>query len=367
MTPALPASAHDAPGAPESMSPLRVVVGSVVDEELCRWIEQAEPRVQVIRRQDLYRPMRFAADHEGDPDFVRTPEQQREFEDMIDSADVLYGVPDMDPAQLARTVRANPRLRWVQTMPAGGGAQVKAAGLAREDLDRIVFTTAAGVHGEPLAEFALLGILAGAKNLPRLQRDQRKHEWPERRWEMRQVKDMTVLVIGLGGIGQAVAAKLSGLGATTWGTSRRDVEVPGVDRVVPMVQMEEAAAQADAVVVTLPGTERTEKLLGATFFRGLKEGAVLVNVGRGSVIDEPELIRALQEGRVGFAALDVTAVEPLDPESPLWDFPQVLISPHSAALSDQEPRRITELFVRNLTAFLDGRPLQNVVDTVEFY
>lgn len=354
-------------GEPRENGKWRVVVGSSVTEELCQLIEESEPRVEVIRRQDLYRPMRFAADHPGDPNFVRTEEMQREFDEMIDSADILYGVPDMSPAALARTVRANPNLKYVQTMPAGGGAQVKAADLTREELDRITFTTSAGVHGSTLAEFAVFGVFAGAKNLPHLQEDQKNHHWPEFRWEMRQVSDMTVLVLGLGGIGKETAKKFKALGATVWGTSRSARPVENVDRIITLDELKGAISEVDAVVVTLPGTESTEGLLNAELFAAAKPGLIVTNVGRGTVIDEDALLEALDNGQVSYAALDVTAVEPLPKESPLWDHPRVLVSPHTAALSDQEPRRITEVFIRNLTAFLDGEPMINVVDTVDFY
>ena len=160
---------------------LRVVVATPLSEELCQLIERAEPRIELVRDQALLPPMRRPADYRGDPAFRRTAGQQADFERMLDSADVLFGIPDVNPAALRRTVEANPGLRWVQVMAAGGGSQVKSAGLRLADLDRVVFTTSAGVHGGPLAEFAIFGIMAGAKQLPALQRDQHSHAWPERR------------------------------------------------------------------------------------------------------------------------------------------------------------------------------------------
>ena len=157
---------------------------------------------------------------------------------MVDSAEVLYGIPDVDSAALKRTADANPKLRWVHTMAAGGGGQVKAAGLSGEQLGRIVFTTSAGVHGGPLAEFAVFGVMAGAKDLPRLFAQQRDRKWTGR-WEMRQVSEMTVLVVGLGGIGQEVVKKLAGLGATVIGTSRHGEPVEHVDR---LIKVEEISA-----------------------------------------------------------------------------------------------------------------------------
>ncbi|MEV1066136.1 D-2-hydroxyacid dehydrogenase [Streptomyces sp. NPDC050263] len=345
---------------------LRVAVAAPLSEENCARIQELEPRIDLVVDHALLPPMRWPADFAGDPAWQRTPRQQRAYEAALDSADALYGIPDVDPAALARTVRANPRLRWVHTMAAGGGGQVKAAGLRTDELDRVLFTTSAGVHGRPLAEFAVFGVLAAAKDLPRLIRQQRDHEWSGR-WTMGQVSRQTVLVLGLGGIGRAVAAALHALGATVIGTSRGNVDVPGVTTVVHPDRITEVAPTVDAVVNTLPGTEATEHLLGKRFFDAVRPGTALVNVGRGTVVDEATLVDALDSGRIGFAALDVFETEPLQVHSPLWDHDRVLVSPHTAALDAAEDRLIAELFAANATHLLDGQSLINRVNTVEFY
>jgi len=326
----------------------------------------AEPRIDFIRDQSLLPPSRFPGDHAGDPSFRRTPEEQARFDELVDSAEALYGVPDENPAALARTAAANPRLRWVQTMPAGGGGQVKAAGLTDDQLQRIAFTTSAGVHGEPLAEYAVFGLLAGAKDLPRLREQQSRAHWSGR-WAMGLISEQTILVIGLGGIGRATAPKLKALGAHVIGTSRRDVQVDGVDEIVHPDRMTEVLSRVDGIVVTLPGTAATLRLLDERFFAAVRPGTTLVSVGRGTVIDEDALLAALDDGRIGLAVLDVFADEPLDASSPLWAHPRVIISPHTAALNAAEDRLIAELFAKNATRLLDGEPLINRVDTVEFY
>lgn len=345
---------------------LRAVVAVPLAEELCRLVEELEPRVELVREHALVRPMRGPADWSGDPDHVRTAAEQAAFERMVDSADALFGIPDVDSTALARTASANPALRWVMTTAAGGGGQVKEAGLDREALDRIVFTTSAGVHGGPLAEFAVFGVLAGAKGLPRLTADQRARRWPDR-WGMRQVDEMTVLVVGLGGIGAECARRFHALGARVWGTTRTGEPVEGVDRLVPIDELEQAVGSVDAIVVTLPGTVHTHHLIGERVLRAARPGAILVNVGRGTVVDEASLVAALDDGRVAFAALDVFESEPLSTDSPLWSHPDVLVSPHTAALSDKEEERIARRFAENASRFLDGRPMRSVVDTVEFY
>jgi phosphoglycerate dehydrogenase-like enzyme len=345
---------------------LRVIASTPISEDLITEIMGIEPRIEFIRDQALLPPQRFPGDHSGDPAFNRTPDQQRAFDELVDSAQALYGVPDEKPAALARTVRANPVLQWVHTMPAGGGAQVQAAGLDDAELARVVFSTSAGVHAQPLAEYAVFGLLAGAKTLPQLLAQQARTEWTGR-WAMGLVSQQRILLIGLGSIGRATAAKLKALGATVIGTSRSKGPVENVDEIVHPDELVDAVRDVDGIVVSLPGTVATEGLVSEEVFAQVKPGVTVVSVGRGTVIDEAAMTAALADGRIGFAALDVFAAEPLSPASPLWRDPNVLISPHTAALNAAEDRLIAQLFARNATRFLDGDELLNRVDTVEFY
>lgn len=345
---------------------LRVVVATPLTDEHCALLASLEPRLDVVCDQTLLPPMRWPGDHEGDPAFVRSANDQARFDALVDTADALYGIPDTDSAALARTVRANPNLRWVHTMAAGGGGQVKAAALTDEELDRIAFSTSAGPHSGPLAEFALFSVLAGAKSLPRLQAQKSARVWSDR-WAMAQVFEMTVLVVGMGNIGRGVASRFAALGARVIGVARGHVEIEGVSQVVLPAQFAEVVGQADAIINTLPGTESTYKMISRDVLARVKPGVIVASVGRGNVIDQDALVEALQDGRVGFAGLDVFADEPLALDDPLWTLDNVLISPHTAALNDSEDRLIAELFAANATRLLDGEPLVNRVDTVQFY
>ncbi|MDM7854760.1 D-2-hydroxyacid dehydrogenase [Cellulomonas alba] len=345
---------------------MRVVVATPMPDALLARLREALPGVDVAADASLMPPQRWPADFAGDSSFRRTPEQQAAFEELVDSADVLYGIPDVSSEALARTVRANPRLRWVQTMAAGGGAQVRAAGLTDDELRRVTFTTSAGVHAGALAEFALLGVLAGAKDLGRLRAQQAGRTWPDQR-EMRRLSDLTVGVLGLGHIGREAARLLTLLGAHVVGVTRDGRPRGEVADVVPTTELANAARRLDALVVTLPGTEATNGLVDEAVLTALRPGATVVSVGRGSVIDEAALVRALEAGIVGNAVLDVFATEPLPADSPLWAMPQVVVSPHTAAITGDQERLISELFVDNVRHFLRGEPMANVVDTVEFY
>lgn len=328
---------------------------------------RARQDITVLCDPTLLPPRRHVADYEGDPTFVRDAQAQRSYDALIDRADILFGIPDTDPAALRRTAAANPHLRWVHTMAAGGGAQIRAAGLSAERLAGIEVTTSAGVHGQALAEFALLGLLAGVKDLPRWQRDQRATHWPPRR-PVRQVRDTTVLVLGTGGIGSEVARLLGPFGTTVWGlVKEHGGRAEGFARTVSTDDLSEVLPQVDALVCALPDTPRTRGLVDAEMLGRLAPGAIVINVGRGTVIDEGALVAALESGRVSFAALDVFEREPLPHDSPLWASDRVLVSPHTAALDDGEEERIVELFLDNLDRHLAGEPLRNAMDRAEFY
>lgn len=340
-----------------------MVIAAPLEASLAEYVAGSDPRLEVVYEPDLLAS--------ADIDWMlgpkqRTPDEQARFDALVDSADALYGVPDHSGRALARTVAANPGLRWVHTIPAGGGQQVRAAHLDDAALQRILFTTSAGVHAVPLAEFAVFGVTAGAKRMPWLQGMQARKQWGPRE-PLGLFREQTVLVVGLGQIGRLTAQLLSRIGFRVVGVHRREVDAPGVAGIVPVSQLAEAAREADAIVLALPGTTETDKLLSREVLAAVKPGVTIVNVGRGTTVDEAALVEALQDGRVGLAVLDVTYVEPLPEDSPLWTLPNVVLAPHTAAISPHEPRLIAELFVDNARRFLDGVPLRNVVNTSEFY
>lgn len=343
------------------MPELRVVIATPLSDELVEMIRTREPRLELVHEPRLMAPA--AADWMVG--HTRTEQEQAEYERLIDTAEALYGVPDQSGKALARTVAANPKLRWVHTIPAGGGAQVRSAKLDDAALRRVTFTTSAGVHAQPLAEFSVFGVMAGAKQLAVLQTDQRAHRWAGRR-PMALLTETTVAVVGLGAIGRRTAELLKGLGCTVVGVHRRHVEA-AVDRIEPVEALGDVFASVDAVVLALPGTALTEGMISRQVLERTKPGLTFVNVGRGSTVDEQALIAALQDGRVGLAVLDVTAKEPLPEASPLWDLPNVVIAPHTAAISEHEPRLIAELFAENARRILDGDEPLNRVNTAEFY
>ncbi|WP_104141049.1 D-2-hydroxyacid dehydrogenase [Arthrobacter sp. ZGTC131] len=344
-----------------------VAIAVPLEAELVDRIRAVDPSVTVLYEPDLLPRERFPADHAGDPAFQRTPEQEEHYWAMLGKAQVLYGFPNESPAGLARIARENPHLQWIHAMAAGAGGAVKASGLDAGTLNKFKVTTSAGVHALPLAEFAAMGILNGFKRSAELAQDQAAKVWPELRTPTRLVNGSSLVVTGLGEIGLETARIARALGMKVSGTKRNVEPIDGIEEVADNSDLAGLLASADAVVNTLPGTPFTEKLFNREIFGAMKPGTVFVNVGRGTVVDEDALLEALENGRVSYACLDVFAVEPLPQDSPLWNHPKVMVSPHTSALSAAENRLITERFCSNLRTFLDGGELPHLVDTVHFY
>jgi phosphoglycerate dehydrogenase-like enzyme len=222
------------------------------------------------------------------------------------------------------------------------------------------------VNAVPLAEWSIFGLLAFAKGLPRLRRDAAERKWAH--YPATELRGQTILVVGVGAIGLEVARLASAFGMRVVGVKRHaDEQLPHVDALYPPDQLHEVVGDADSIVVTLPLTHETRGLIDREAIQRMREGAVFVNVGRGKVVDEDALIDALRSGRLAGAALDVTAVEPLPADSPLWDMENVIISPHTAALSWHENERIVELFAENLRRYLRGEELRSRVRPSIFY
>ena len=350
------------------MTRTQVLIASPLEAELAARIQAADPRAEVLFEPDLLPPARYPGDHRGDPSFARDAEGEARWRALLDRAEVLFGVPEDSTEGLAEVVNGLPRLRWVHATSAGAGEQVRKAGLSPEALKRVVITTSSGVHAVPLAEFAIFGLLAMAKELPRLIEDQRARVWPEVRRPVRELSGQTLFLLGLGDIGREVARLGKALGMRTVGFRRTEGPPPEhVDEVHGPQRLAELAGQADAMVVSLPMTEQTAGLVDRATIERLPASCIFVNIGRGGVVDEPALIDALRDRRIAGAVLDVFATEPLPADSPLWTLPNVLVTPHAAALSARENERIAELFADNLPRYLDGRPLRNVVEPGVYY
>jgi glyoxylate/hydroxypyruvate reductase len=333
---------------------LRVLIASPLEPELVARIDASDPRVSVLYEPGLLPAPRYPADHTGTLRQL-SPGDLKRWHGLRQEAEVSFDFDWQDPAGMPGNC---PHLRWVQATSAGIGGLLQRTGLDRSGL---VFTTAAGVHGRPLAEFVLLGLLYFTKDMPGLAQWKAERHW--QRHASGQLAGSRVLLVGLGGIGRQVAALLSAAGVEVIGVGRPggSYDVPGVTCYAESPGgLDKALAASDALILACPLTEQTQGMIGAHQLGLLRHGAVVVNVSRGPVLDEEALVAGLASGHLGGACLDVFAAEPLPTSSPLWDLPNVIISPHSASTATGENALIVDLFCDNLQRFLDGRALRNL-------
>jgi len=341
-------------------SPVRVLIASALEPEYVRRIAAIDQRIDVLYIPELLPIPRYQADHHGVHRQL-TSSQLDQWRSLLSAADVSFDFDWLSPADMAGNC---PNLRWVQATSSGIGQFLEQSRLNCTD---IIFTTAAGVHAIPLAEFALTGVLYFVKELPLLAQRQAAHQWE--RYTTRQLAGRRVVVVGLGQVGRKVADVFSALGVEVWGVARdpENTKDTSATRVVSLSAIDEVLPGADSIVLCCPLTPQTRGLLDERRLRLLPAGAVVVNIARGPVIDEPALIASLADGHLGGACLDVAAVEPLSPGSPLWDMRNVIISPHSASTVDRENAALTELFCANLRRWLDGQPLRNLYSREKGY
>ena len=279
-------------------------------------------------------------------------------------ADVIFNWSGSGPL-LGEVFAMCPAVRWVHCRSAGLDDLLSPELIASP----AALTNGSGVFSPPLGEFVLGAIFYFAKDFRRLIRNQTAGVWEP--FDITEISGQTAGIVGYGDIGRAVATRLRAMGMRVL-ASRRPPPPPDfaaslIDRYYSPAGLLEMIAQCDYVVVAAPLTPQTRGMIGAREFAAMKPGAVIVNVGRGPVIDEPAMIRALTEKRILGAALDVFASEPLPAGHPLFALDNVLLSPHSADHTPDWLERAMQFFLSQFTRFLEGQPLLNVVDKERGY
>ncbi|MCD6031848.1 MAG: hprA 1 [Thermomicrobiales bacterium] len=289
---------------------------------------------------------------------VTTPEELAE--EIVD-ADVLYGFPTADVLQRGKA------LRWIQSPSAGVNYLQTLTELVEND---IVLTNTRGAHGPSIGEHTFALLFALTRHIPESIQAQRNHYWarPELYRTSREMRGLTMGVVGYGAIGRAVAQRAKGFDMEILAVDPHpDPGAPFVAETWGMERLPDLLAQSDVVVVAAPLTAGSYHLLDAAALARMKPDAYLIVVSRGGIVDEEALADALEAGKLAGAGLDVTEIEPLPAESRLWDAPNTVITPHTAGDSSEKERRCVEILRENLIRFAHGETLMNLVDKQRGY
>lgn len=275
----------------------------------------------------------------------------------LPDADIFIG-PSLRPDQFLQAKR----LKWIHST-AAGVSQLMYPELRNSG---VLLTNPSGIFSAPMAEHTMGMMVALARNFPDSVRYQDRAVWgqqPISNQPLTELNGQLLLIVGYGSIGRELARRARGFDMRVWGVNRSGKgDTTLVEKLLPVAQLESALPEADYVVLTAPETPQTQRLMGAAQIAKMKHGARLINMGRGSAVDETALVHALETRALGGAALDVTAPEPLPADSPLWKTPNLFITPHTSGVSDRLWAKQTVILMDLLERWFDGREMFNVVD-----
>jgi phosphoglycerate dehydrogenase-like enzyme len=248
-------------------------------------------------------------------------------------------------------------LTWVQSLATGVDHFLRCPYLSHD----VLITSGRGIHGPMMREMAAYLMLCMSHDVLRQVADQKAHVWERRLWTL--LYEKTAVVVGVGVSGTAIAEGLSAFGMRVIGVTRTPRKIAGFDEMIPTDRLIEAAAKADYLINVLPGSPENIGLFTADVFAAMKPSARFVNIGRGETVDQDALIAALRERRIAGAALDVFSTRPLPPDNPLWDMPNVVITPHIGGYVVQYEDYAMPIVIENMRRFLAGRrgDMRNVV------
>ena len=351
---------------------VKVTLALPMADGLQEMIRNADPRLEVTAltraQRRVYRDGRplWAGYPEPPRAEDESEEEARErLEPILRETEVLLSNPIVPDDIVERA----PGLKWLQLTSAGVDRLLNAPVVQ----SHVMVTTASGIHAVPISEFVIGAMLAFAKGLPRAFRAQQERAW--RPYWPEELEAKTVGVLGMGAIGARVVELSKALGMRVL-AMRRSVErrITGqeagnaaVDEMLPPSELTYLLGESDYVVVALPLTPESRELIGEAELRAMKPSAVIVNIGRGAIIDETALVQVLKEGRIAGAALDVFQQEPLSAESELWGLENVIVTPHISGGTPLYMERAVELFCDNLRRYVSGEALRNVVDPARGY
>ena len=277
---------------------------------------------------------------------LKVVESSIDYSELIKEAEIVFGWPK------TRLVKKAENLKWLHLPSAGVDRYANKDLYQNQD---ILLTNSSGVYGKPIAEHVFAMILAHNRNLIDYAYNKKEKNW-QRQNNIKDFFNSTVGILGLGDIGSTIAKRAKSWGAQVLALKRTMIELPDyVDQIFLTENLDKLLRKSDYVILTLPGTPETEKIIGREELQLMKSSAFIVNIGRGSLIDQKALTKALEEGLIGGAGLDVTEPEPLPENSKLWELDNVIITPHTSGFSPTNEQRQFKIFKDNLNRYLNQR------------
>jgi phosphoglycerate dehydrogenase-like enzyme len=284
---------------------------------------------------------------------VEVVESSSDYSKLLKEKEIVFGWPKTELLKKAEN------LKWLHLPSAGVDDYADQKLYQNQD---IKLTNSSGVYGKPIAEHVFAMIMAHNRNLIDYAYDKKEKKWQSKN-DIKDFFNSTVGILGLGDIGSTIAKRAKAWGAEVLALKRTMIELPDyVDQIYLNQDLDQLLKRSDYVILTLPGTPETEGIIGREEFKLMKNSAFIVNIGRGSLIDQEALIKALEEGWIAGAGLDVTEPEPLPETSKLWEMNNVILTPHTSGFSPTNDQRRFEIFKDNLKRYLSQNELLNQVD-----
>lgn len=332
------------------MSTIEVLITVPFGDQFVEQLQAVDPRLRVRQAPAELRRWLRDSDHTA----TVTDETERQVVEFLEPAEVVVGWARLTDAARARATH----LRWIQAVSAGVDR------LDPADYQQVIITNASGVAAAAMAEYVIGVMLLFAKGFPHLLRLQRTRTW-DRAFQAQEICGKTCGIVGMGAIGGETARRARAMGmrvlATRRSTTPRDTD-EFADELLSPDDLPYLLEESDYVVVAAPLTPETRGMLGAAELARMKPTAVLINVGRGQLLDQQALIEALRGRRLAGAGLDVFEQEPLPADSPLWELENVVVTPHVSGGTERYAERAAEIVGDNLRRYLAGEPLRNIVD-----
>ena len=281
------------------------------------------------------------------------PESEEALKETGFDAEIFYGFCH------ERIFQFLPSLKWIQSSSAGMDNHLYPA--LRDS--QVLLTNAAGLYGSHVADQGFALLLGLTRGIQHFVRNQDQKVWGGSKSPMVEIGGLTIGIIGMGGIGQYMASRAKGFDMYVISVDAYRNDIPNlVDELMSIEQLPDLMCRSDVVMIACPLTDETRGLINAENLDQMKPTAYLINVARGSIVDEAALIDVLQRRKIAGAGLDVTETEPLSEESPLWELDNVILTPHAAGGSQHRPRRTVEFFCQNLKKYFNKESLENLVD-----